>query len=318
MATINGLRLYPETAIQNIATMIRRGNGTNNTYKLSQMPAAISALSNTGGDESVFLRVLNNYAAVLSSYSTGNYSRIKPYFLYSASFSSLTEVNFPYALEVGDYAFFGIGSLVSASFPTCKKIGRAAFAYCSSLTDINIPLVEYIGSTAFQSTKITSVYFSKCLSVGGIAFGTCANLSSVNLPVCEYIGNNVFGNTPSLTYVSLPKLKVIGSSAFYYCSSPFISSFTAPLCEIISDTGFFCASIINGSFPNCISIGYQGFNGCKNLENINISKCKYLSGIAFAGCSKLSSINLPVCTDIGASAFSQCWSLHTADLGAVS
>lgn len=54
------LKLYPEESISAIAEAIRLANGGTSTYKLSQMPAAISRLPTPGaGDKSSFLSIPN-------------------------------------------------------------------------------------------------------------------------------------------------------------------------------------------------------------------------------------------------------------------
>ena len=314
------LKLYPETAIKNIATMIRRGNGTNTSYKLSQMPAAISALSNTGGDESVFISMLSGTRATLRSYSTGSYSRIKPYFLYGYDYTDgPSTLNFPNVLEIGDSAFYGVKRITSIDLPICKKIETCGFCGCSSLSNINIPLIEYLGDYALYGTLISLASFSKCTYLGSYAFGYCSNLSSINLPICETIEQGVFSSCNSLAYLSIPKLKIIGHSAFFSLSAPVFSSvFNASQCTIIDNYAFSsCVTLPGANFINCSSIGNRAFYRCSSLEFINIPSCEYLSNYAFGACSLLSSINLPVCKTIGEGAFASCYSLSIADLGAV-
>lgn len=315
------LKLYPETSIQNIATMIRRGNGTNNTYTLSQMPAAISALSNIGGDESIFISMLSGTRTILKSYSTGSYSRIKPYFLYSYSTSDGPSIlNFPNVLEVGDAAFYDVRRLTSINFPVCKRVGEFGFYNCLSLSNINIPLVEYLGSYAFYNTMISLASFSKCTYLGKLAFGGCTKLSSANLPVCEVVETGVFNNCNSLAYLSIPKLKIIGSGAFSSLTAPFLSSiiFSASQCTIIGDYAFCsCVTLSGANFINCSSIGSHAFRNCYSLKFINIPSCEYLGSYAFSSCSLLSTINLSACKIIGRSAFANCYSLSRVDLGAL-
>ena len=296
MATINGLRLYPEEAVQNIATMIRRGTGTNNTYKISQMAAAISALSNTGGDASQFASYLQSGFGIKYSYSsTSKFTSLRPYLFYQAG-SSLTAVSYPNVTSVGTYAFFSCSSLASVYLPNCLTVGSHAFQYCRALSSINL-------------SKVTT-------GLGTDTFGGCSVLQSVNLNLCESIPARCFANLPALSSISLPNCLYVGESAFYSCSQ--LASISMLKVSFLDLYAFYSNKVLASvNLPACIEIGAFVFGSCVNLSSVSLPALKSLGYSAFRYCSSLTSINLPKVEILGHQGyqFTSCINLHTVDLG---
>ena len=155
------IRLYPENCIIKIADLLREGNSTSDTYTLSQMPRAISTLTNKGGDAAAFFSLISSYVDTkyINFSSNDTYSSIKPYLMYSISKNTLTSIYYPNVEKIGEGAFYSCKSLNSVYLPNCKIIGRSAFYNCK-LTELDLPKVEIIYSGAFYN---------------------CASLSSISL-----------------------------------------------------------------------------------------------------------------------------------------
>ena len=89
-----------------------------------------------------------------------------------------------------------------------------------------------------------------------------------------------------LTTVNLPICSIIGSAAFYNCTS--LTTIDLPACTVVSNSAF---------------------NGCRSLTTINLPICSTIGSAVFYNCSSLTTIDLPACTTIGNSAFRSCYKL---------
>jgi len=92
--------------------------------------------------------------------------------------------------------------------------------------------------------------------------------------------------------VSFPKVKTIGSSVFYGCSS-----------------------LTSAVFPQCTSIGYYAFANCISLSSVSFPEATIIGGNAFQGCTSLTTVSL-TCASVDGQAFQQCSALTTATISA--
>lgn len=181
-------KLYPEGAIQGIADAIRSLNGGTNTYKVSQMAAAISALPTGSGDA-------DELAAIFDRTISGTYT------------TSTTEIN-------QLYAFASCTALSSINLPNCSFIGTSAFYSCTGLTTISCPKVKALSNYCFYGCwNLSSIKFDEMIiTIPSNAFQSCYNLLSVNLiPASEptlgviptgLANVNAFTSTPISTYTT--------------------------------------------------------------------------------------------------------------------
>lgn len=102
---LDTMKLYPESAIQNIASAIRSVNGLSSTYKVSEMANKISDLSISAND---------------------NFKK-----LVERTITELSDTSLIY--QISSNTFCGCSLLSTASLSQCSFIGDFAFAYCSSL-----------------------------------------------------------------------------------------------------------------------------------------------------------------------------------------
>ena len=251
--------------------------------------------------------------------------------------SNLKEVVFPEGLETIELtAFGGCSQLEEIVFPEgLKTIGQSAFTGCSSLKSIQIPLsVTEVRMCAFEScTALESLTFqegetTEKRKIGVLAFRGCTSLKEVVLPAGMEIEGGAFGGCTSLT-----EYKVQEGSAYEIFDKCLYEKGRAKLVAYPAGKG---AEV---TFPEEITaIGGRAFDGCANLENVEIPDTVTEIGFyAFDGCSGLKKVTLPknlgsikdgvfqstgitsieipeTVTDIASSAFAWCKGLKTVTI----
>ena len=184
------VRLFEDTYIKAIADAIRAKNGKSDTYKVSEMAGAISAISAGGGDIDALIN------------------------------RSITEISSNVAL-VGEDAFKNCESLVTADLPLATKISHNAFVECISLESINIPLVTNVGQQTFSSCKKLKKVNIPCVTfINSNAFYKCEMLETVDIGSETYVSGYSFANCYSLKAVimrSTSKNNLVATSAFNGC-----------------------------------------------------------------------------------------------------
>jgi len=113
-------------------------------------------------------------------------------------YTRVTEVDFPNATRIGQYAFEHCTGLTTVDFPAVTTIGDRAFGYCDDLITMNFPMAT---------------------SVSNYMGIDCNNLATVNIPLATSVGNNAFQRSPKLTAVNFPLATTIGYQAFRECSA---------------------------------------------------------------------------------------------------
>lgn len=206
-----------DSTLTNIADAIRGKNGSSDTYKPSEMPAAITAIP-SGGGEGIPREVDANgvYGAPSESFS----------FIMPSEAKSIA----PYALR---YAFYGATGLTSVDMSSLTSIiGNgsltATFQGCSSLQSVDLKSLktisgDYTLSNTFNGcTSLSNVDFTSLEKLSGgeplsSAFKGCTALSSLSFPSLSNLTNannvfrNVFSGCTSLKNIYFPALK---SSSF--------------------------------------------------------------------------------------------------------
>ena len=270
-----GLKLYPETAVINLANAIRSAyGGISTSYRVSDMASAILNIpsSSESGPLNVelTLSILNGTVSGVVSDSTNIIYQIAPYAFHKCSY--ITGADFPICTSIGSYAFgayYYYNSVTTrlsyVSFPVCTSIGDGAFYQCSSLTSVDFPLCVFIGSDAFGNCySLSSISFPVCTSIDEDAFAICSSLTSVSFPSCTFIGNYTFSSCTNLVSISFPACTSIDYAAFSNCYK--LESAYFPVCSIVERYTFTkCSSLSTASFPSCIMIGSQAFYSCYNL-----------------------------------------------------
>ena len=156
-------RLYEESDVKAVADAIRAKNGSTDTYKLSEIAAAISKIE-TGGDTSA-------EDALIDRTISGDYTN-----------DSVT--------SIGRYAFFWCNDLESLSFPEVQKLGIYAINSCRNLTTVFLPKVTYMGDCCLQNnprlkTVVITQTDSVCTLFSASVFGGCYRFWGTLDPECN-------------------------------------------------------------------------------------------------------------------------------------
>lgn len=216
--------LIRDSTMQNIANAIREKNGSEDTYKPSEMPQAILEISAEGGSDGEYIGMKytefttigrnGKYPKVIDARSLENLltganikRSIMNYAFYNLS-PYLNDSLFLYLEEV--YLPSGITALVS-SFNHCKALTtihgdlsdvttiNGAFRYCSSLAKIPyMPNLDVIQADSFAGcTSLTSAnIYKKPTTLATTAFGSCSNLRDIYVPWSEgEVANAPWGAT---------------------------------------------------------------------------------------------------------------------------
>lgn len=242
-----------------IADAIRGKNGSQDTYKPSEMPAAITAIPSGGGgvgipreidSQGVFQAPSSSFSFTLPSNAT-SIGRSSFYYGLGGS-TGLTSVDCSSLLTAPNknsfsYAFSGCTSLASANFSSLQTIGETVFYYafdgCTSLTTVNFNSLSSI-----TATQAFAYAFNGCTSLKTVSFPSLSSMPQTNV---FYFA---FKDCTSLTSLSFPALTVnsFGNQA---------SQFTSMLKNVDGCTVHFPASIQSkiGSW-NTVTSGFGGTN----------------------------------------------------------
>ena len=107
--------------------------------------------------------------------------------------------------------------------------------------------------------------------------------------------------------------KYIDSYAFNGCSSLIEINKDNSITEI-KDNAFSGTGILHATFKELKSIGESAFQGCENLESIDISNCQTIESSAFQDCKNLKSVDISFCNTIGSNAFNACENISQISL----
>ena len=266
-------------------------NGIVTEYKGSHtevtIPARVNGTTVTGIKEQLFVDDFSLTKVTILA----DIKEIGKFTFYGCS--NLKEVNLPKGLEtIGQTAFGGCSQLEEIVFPEgLKTIGYASFSGCSSLKSIQIPLsVTEVTMLAFSScTALESLTFQEGETteerkIGMSAFNKCTSLKEVVLPAGMEIEGGAFGGCTSLT-----EYKVQEGSAYEIFDKCLYEKGRAKLVAYPAGKG---AEV---TFPEEITaIGVRAFDGCANLENVEIPDTVTEIGFyAFDECSGLKKVTLP-------------------------
>lgn len=205
---------------------------------------------------------------------------------------SLSYVTFLDGLQqIGDYAYQGCRSLTSVELPsTVNTVGRGAFSECGSLTYMSLPEV-------YGANGSTDFYFSYIFSGYGASDNThCIpdSLSRVKITATS-IPDNAFMYCKQLKTIEIPNAEIIGSNAFYDCSSLENLVLSENLTTIQAYAFKDCYALSSIDLPSSVtSFGDYAFSGCQQLKKIELpSSVETVGQSAFDGCSNIEEMTLP-------------------------
>ncbi|MBQ8539350.1 MAG: leucine-rich repeat protein [Ruminococcus sp.] len=264
---------------------------------------------------------------------------------------SLTDVVFEGKntnLELDAAAFSGCSNLVNFDFSCIKSIGEGAFSRCTGFKNLDFGAMESLtlGVSAFSYCKSleTVTLSDNMLAIPDNCFLECTRLKDVAMPNVTSIGSGAFEKCSSLESVDLTKTKasVLGENAFKECINLKEITFSDEVTYTMGDAIFEkCTSLKTVKLPSTltklpsscfhdctalesveaaslISLGYQAFGGCKNLNELSFAKDNNIKSVgqsAFSSCVSLTEISLPYVETIYDSAFGNCENLYKVELG---
>ena len=202
----------------------------------------------------------------------------------------LTEVIIQDGITAIDiFAFDGCDRLQSVKIAeTVTEIGESAFRGCTNLKSVNIPsgVTKIESYTFYGCSSLESIIIPDSVTfIGNRAFWGCSSLSKINIPASVtsmYV--NPFGSCTNLKAITVdsgnPEFSAIEGVLVYknyilfQCPAGYeVTEYTVP--------------------ENIETIYYSAFEGCVNIEKINIgAKVSNILDDAFGDCPKLSTITV--------------------------
>lgn len=234
------------------------------------------------------------------------------------AYSEIEKVSFEDGVTiVPDYMFKRCNKLSTVNFPeSITMIGKEAFSDCSVLESYpGGDCVTYFGDKAFSGcVKLSDVTIGENVTyVGEGLFENCSfERAYIKSPLTK-IPHRLFKNCENLKYVTVPNtVTQIGDESFYWCA---LENIDLSKIEIIGSE-VFVANQFRSLDINAVSIGERAFEGCDNLETINLSdNLTFVGESVFSGCNSLREIILPhSLSNLSESMFARCKSLEKITL----
>ena len=164
------------------------------------------------------------------------------------------------------------------------SIGNYTFYRNEELEDVSLPsTLQNIGTSAFYGTALSSVELPYGLTtISNSSFGGLNNLTEIEIPnSVTSIGTTAFTDCKSLERVTLPCSTVLASSTdnyknvFYNCNRLKTLYFTKGSGSMpdydVSPFKSLSDQLVEVSFAEGVEyIGQNAFNGCSNLETVNM------------------------------------------------
>lgn len=177
-----------------IAAAIREKNGTETTYKPSEMASAIQGIQSGGGGGELDGFIDGSFTEIKSTAVT-----VRPYVAYTCT--NLISADFPFAKHIGQYAFYKCSNLNTVNFPELASIDMQSFNGCKNLKTVFFPALTTINTNTFRDCGgLTRVELPSVVSIAGNVFYNCLALVCVILSntetVCTLTNVSAFANTP--------------------------------------------------------------------------------------------------------------------------
>lgn len=262
---------------------------------------------------------------------------------YFSNCRELLEVNIPQVItNIGNATFSNCYKLLYATMPDgLTGMGNNVFYFCLSLRELMLPdTLTSINYNSFDtcfslkqvsiSCNVPNVCFAWNISlesveasglIGQTAFNTCVNLSKVKLGSgCESIAQGAFTQCQNLKEIVLPEgLVSIGNAAFSSCRRLERVYIPSTLQTLGQEAFRACIMLREVDIDPSASftINYRGFEGCGNLERINLSGATSIDREAFSNCLRLRDVKLnEALTGILSNTFYNCQSLTSIQIPA--
>jgi hypothetical protein len=299
--------LIEESSLTNIANAIRAKSGLSTTYRVTEMPAAISAISSGGGggtQREVFA------PAISFSANTGVVTATNTFLSgeYSASTTTST-YTLPMATLPTSVSTTSIGTrignaLYQGSMPYYINIpvGYISSSVNYYLQDVSIGSVTISGNGNWYAEDFNLDYIDELtVSVpGGITPYSLAMKTisgTVDGGSATKVGSYTFYYQSYITSVAFASATTIQNYAFYYCSK--LTSYSFPKATTLYAYAFaYCTTLPKAIFPSVTNISSNAFLANYSISEASFGNVTMISTSAFRSCRKLLSLNLTKCTKV--------------------
>ena len=195
----------------------------------------------------------------------------------------------------------------------------------SGITEIELPAgVTELQNEVFKNSELKKVTFlGEVTSIGDMTFSD-TKLEKIDASYVVSVGSSAFENCSDLTEVRMPRLKIIGTRAFRYCTGLQSGMVWNTGLESIGNEAFKGSGFIELNLTvltrEDLSIGAKAFEGCTSLRKVSLPKqLPALSTGIFKGCISLADVKFDeyAATErVGEEAFSGCKALDSIALPA--
>jgi hypothetical protein len=336
--------LIEEISLTNIANAIRAKNGLSTTYKVSEMPSAINAISGGGGGGGPALKKQINFidydGTILHSYTKTEWQSVSSlpsnpsHIGLTAQGWNWTKAQIDAQLTAAPDGDIWIGQMyITTSGDTEVDVSMHEGRLDPILTiavngTITVDWGDNTASDTVTGTSLTTIksvshtyaaagdYMIKIHDVSGSFrfYGTISyTLLRKNTTANQ---NKVYANCVQAVRFG-SGVPSIGNYAFYYCHS--LASVTIPssVTSIGNNAFYYCYSLASVTIPSSVtSISANAFNNCCAIASVAIpSGVTSIGNNAFYNCYALVSAAIPSSvTSIGTSAFYYCYSLASVTI----
>lgn len=226
-----------------------------------------------------------------------------------SNFSNVQSVDFPKVTAIGPHTFTSSYALQRVSIPSAPYIPAWAFSVCWALQEVDAPLAQFVGEYAFMDcTSIYSLELPSVLVLHDNAL-SCTKLTELHLPFVELIGYKAIkcsalrtldlpnvvtvkeagiSGCKSLEYLSLPKVRNIGRTAFFDSSQlKVLTIATESTLQSVGESLFFNSTRIKqnthlniGKNNKFMANQSMTFKNGKTVHNINYWAGQYFKSIS--------------------------------------
>lgn len=220
-----------DTHLSDIAAAIREKNGLTDTYKPSEMAAAIQAITTSSGDPDTPASTID-----FDDYIGRNLP---------------DEVEFA-CTKVGKYGLAGCSNVTKFTIGG-ETSGANAFTGCTNLQELDLLTSTEIGTqSCAYLTKLATVNAPQLKTINDEAFYGCTALTDVTLGDVTTIRDEAFYGCTALTKIDLGSTLQY-HSYYYHDIGPYLQGGVFQECEALT------AIIIRGEIPCCTHQTYCPF-----------------------------------------------------------
>ena len=163
-------------------------------------------------------------------------------------------------------------------------IKQSAFRNTSitNLSDLN-PNLATVDSYAFRNSPLTCIDITKCTKINGEAFNGCTSLLALDTNNPSEVNNN---DTYTLNWTTYDNN---GNAVFQNCKLT-NKTIILPNLTTIPSGCFKGTNIKKVIAPNVTTLKGESFNGCPNLQELELGNVTIIEDDAFVNCSSLTTI----------------------------